>query len=307
MLKERGLEVILLDNLSTGHKEAAREFELVVCDLQEEEKLIRLFRTHKFDAVIHFAACTLVEESLQDPEKYYRNNLVGGINLLSAMRGADVRKIIFSSSAAVYGIPESEAVVEEDSGRPINAYGRTKLDFENLLEYYRGAYGFGYASLRYFNAAGAAFARGEDHRPETHLIPVVLEAALEKREVVKIFGGDYPTPDGTCIRDYIHVRDLSEAHILALESLEEGRGRIYNLGNGKGFSVKQVIETARAVTGKEIPSTMAARRAGDPPILVASAERAARELGWKPSLPLLRDIIESAWQWHASHPKGYAD
>ena len=307
MLRQRGFDVTVLDNLSTGHKEAVRNSDLVLCDLLEEEKLYELFRKRPFHAVIHFAACALVGESVKDPEKYYRNNVVGGINLLCAMRARGVKKIIFSSSAAVYGIPETPVVTEDHPQNPINPYGRTKLDFEKILEYYRSAYNFSYVSLRYFNAAGAAFGKGEDHRPETHLIPAVLHAALGKRECVEIFGDDYPTADGSCIRDYIHVADLSEAHVLALENLKQGEGRIYNLGNGNGFSVKQVIETASSVVGKKIRSKIVGRRAGDPPVLVASSEKITKELGWRPKFPALEQIVESAWKWHTQYPDGYRD
>jgi len=223
------------------------------------------------------------------------------------MRAGGAGKIIFSSSAAVYGTPRAPVVTEEHPQEPINPYGRTKLDFERILEYYKSAYGFSYISLRYFNAAGAAFEKGEDHRPETHLIPAVLQAALGKRDCVEIFGDDYPTDDGTCVRDYVHVADLSEAHILALEDLKQGEGRIYNLGNGSGFSVKQVIETASSVVGKEIRSRIVGRRAGDPPTLVASSEKIANELGWKPKFPKLDQIVESAWRWHSKYPDGYPD
>jgi len=300
MLAERGFDVTILDDLSKGHRKAARDLDLAVCSLLDEKALSNVFGKRGFDAVIHFAGRSVVGESVADPQEYYRINVVGGLNLLSAMRRAGVKRIIFSSTAAVYGSPQTDIITEEHVTSPINPYGRTKLDFEGILEYCRSAYGFGYVSLRYFNAAGAALGRGEDHNPETHLIPLALEAALGKRDYIEIFGDDYPTPDGTCIRDYIHVADLCEAHILALKGLQEQKGSIYNLGNAKGFSVREVIETARKVTAADIQARPAPRRPGDPAVLGASSDRIKSELD-------LDEIIASAWQWHKKHPDGYGD
>jgi len=262
-----------------------------------------------FDCVMHFAAHCYVGESMINPEKYYATNVVAGLRLLTAMRRAGVRRIVFSSSAATYGEPEQIPITEEHPQNPINAYGQTKLDFEHALGFYAGAYGLGYASLRYFNAAGAApdGAIGEDHDPETHLVPIVLQVALGQRKSVQIFGTDYPTRDGTCVRDYIHVCDLAQAHILAMERIEPGKGGWYNLGNGNGYTVREVIDVARKTTGRKIPAEAGPRRPGDPPELVASSEKIARELGWKPQYPDLETIIETAWRWHEAHPNGYGD
>jgi UDP-glucose 4-epimerase len=244
---------------------------------------------------------------MEKPEKYYWNNSVASLRLLAAMRKTGVKRIVFSSTAATYGNPVRTPVPEDHPTDPINAYGQTKLDFEHALKYYAGAYGIGYVALRYFNAAGAApDARiGEDHDPESHLVPIILQVALGRRDAVAIFGADYPTPDGTCIRDYIHVYDLAQAHILAMEAIEPGKGRLYNLGNGAGYSVREVIETARRVTGHRLPTKESPRRPGDPPTLVASSEKIMRELGWKPRFPDLQAIVETAWRWHQSHPNGY--
>jgi UDP-glucose 4-epimerase len=307
ILAEQGFDVTVVDNLSAGHRAAVKHADFVRCDLLDEKKLGEILAAKKVEAVLHFAASCLVGESVRDPEKYYRNNVLGTIHLLSAMRSRDVKKIIFSSSAAVYGIPETKLITEDHPEGPINPYGRTKLDCEHMLEYYRSAYSLGYVSLRYFNAAGAAYGLGEDHEPETHLIPSVLHAALGKRDAITIFGTDYPTRDGTCIRDYVHVADLSRAHVLALQTLDEGTGCFYNLGNGKGFSVKDVIETAERVVGRTIPRQSAPPRAGDPPTLVASSEKITTELGWQPEFASLEQIMESAWQWHRRHPDGYGD
>jgi UDP-glucose 4-epimerase len=258
---------------------------------------------------MHFAAHCYVGESMENPEKYYWNNVVGSLALLAAAREAGVGRFVFSSTAATYGVPDTCPITEEHPQRPINAYGQTKLDFERALSYYAGAYGLGYVALRYFNVAGASpdAGIGEDHDPETHLVPIVLEVALGKRDGVRIFGTDYPTRDGTCVRDYIHVDDLARAHILAMDGAEPGEGKAYNLGNGEGFTVREVIEAARKVTGHDIPAEEAPRRAGDPPELVASSEKIGRELGWEPHFPELEGIIETAWRWHQSHPDGYAD
>jgi UDP-glucose 4-epimerase len=294
------------DNLSAGHAAAVPAGLLVRGDLADEAALVRALGGG-FDCVMHFAAFTSVPESVADPEKYYQNNLVGSLRLLSAMRRAGVGRIVFSSTAATYGVPRTVPIPEDHPTQPINPYGKAKLDFEHALAAYAAAYGLGYAALRYFNAAGAAAdgSLGEDHRPETHLVPIVLAAALGRRDAVSVFGTDYPTPDGTCIRDYIHVDDLAEAHILAMQALRPGRGLTFNLGNGAGYSVREVIETARRVTGRPIAVQEAPRRPGDPPSLVASSEKIIRDLGWKPKYPRLETITEHAWRWHKAHPDGY--
>lgn len=308
LLAEAGHRVRVYDNLSEGHAAAVPAGSLFEGDLADEKRLVEGL-LDGFDCVMHFAAHCSVGESMEKPEKYYGNNVVGSLRLLLAMRRTGVKRIVFSSSAATYGNPVKTPIPEDHPTEPINAYGQTKLDFEHALKYYAGAYGIGYAALRYFNAAGAApdAKIGEDHDPETHLVPIILEVALGRRDAVAIFGTDYPTPDGTCIRDYIHVYDLAQAHILAMEAIEPGKGRVYNLGNGAGYSVREVIETARRVTGHRLPVKEGPRRAGDPPALVASSEKITRELGWKPRFPALQAIVETAWRWHQSHPEGYGD
>jgi len=308
-LLESGHEVTVFDNLSEGHAAAVPEGLLVRGDLADPAGLTEALKSGNFDAVVHFAANCYVGESVEDPEKYYRNNVANSLALLRAMRAADVARIVFSSSAATYGNPVENPITETHPQDPINPYGRTKLMFEQMLADYVRAYGFGCVSLRYFNAAGAApdGSIGEDHDPETHLIPIVLQVALGQREKVSIFGSDYDTPDGTCVRDYIHILDLAQAHVLALERIEPGEARMYNLGNGEGYSVRQVIEVAEKVTGKAIPHEDAARRPGDPDTLVASSQKIMCELGWRPKFPHLESIIETAWRWHRSHPDGYGD
>jgi len=307
-LAEAGHGVRVYDNLSEGHRAAVPAETLFEGDLMDEERLVEAL-SGGYDCVMHFAAHCYVGESMEDPEKYYRNNVVGSLRLLSAMRKAGARRLVFSSTAATYGEPDEVPIPEDHPTRPINAYGQTKLDVEHALAYYAGAYGLGYCSLRYFNAAGAApdAVIGEDHDPETHLVPIVLQVALGQRDEVKVFGSDYPTRDGTCIRDYIHVWDLAQAHILAMEAIEPGVGLTYNLGNGSGYSVREVIEIASKVTGHDIPAARAARRPGDPPELVASSERISADLGWTPEYPDLEAIIETAWRWHEAHPQGYGD
>ena len=307
-LVEAGHAVRVYDNLSEGHRAAVPADVLFEGDLMDEARLAEAL-ADGFDCVMHFAAHCYVGESMEDPEKYYRNNVVGSLHLASAMREAGVGKIVFSSTAATYGEPREVPIPEDHPQQPINAYGQTKLDFERVLAYYAGAYGLGYAALRYFNAAGAApdAMIGEDHDPETHLVPIVLEVALGQRERVEIFGTDYPTRDGTCVRDYIHVCDLAQAHVLAVEAIQPGVGLAFNLGNGSGYSVREVIEVARKVTGHAIPAVETPRRPGDPPELVASSAKITRELGWKPEHPDLQTIIETAWRWHQSHPNGYGD
>ncbi|MBN2583901.1 MAG: UDP-glucose 4-epimerase GalE [Planctomycetes bacterium] len=309
LLMEAGHDVTVYDNLSEGHAAAVPAEMLVRGDLADLGAVTAAMKAKRFDAAMHFAAHCYVGESVTEPQKYYVNNVTNALNLLRAMREADVGKIVFSSTAATYGNPIETPITETHPQNPINPYGRTKLMFEQALADYSRAYGMGYTALRYFNAAGAApdGKLGEDHDPETHLIPLVLYAAMGKRKKVSIFGTDYETPDGTCVRDYIHIYDLAQAHILALEAMKPGDGRKYNLGNGSGYSVREVIETAAKIVGKEIPHDEAPRRAGDPAVLVASSEKIVRELGWKPQFPHLESIIETAWRWHRDHPDGYAD
>ncbi|KIL43312.1 UDP-glucose 4-epimerase GalE [Jeotgalibacillus campisalis] len=309
-LKRRQEKVVVLDSLQTGHEGAVDpEVPFYKGDLRDSAFLDKVFTAHKIDAVIHFAANSLVGESVSDPLKYYDNNVGGAISLLQAMNRHEVKKIVFSSTAATYGEPENSVIEENDPTVPTNPYGETKLAIEKMLKWSAGAYGIHSISLRYFNVAGAdpEGERGEDHDPETHLIPIVLQVALGQREKISVFGNDYQTPDGTCIRDYIHVADLVDAHLLAIEKLEDlpEQAAVYNLGNGKGFSVMEVIEAARAVTGHAIPASIEKRRAGDPAMLVASSAKAGRELGWSPKIPELQAIIQSAWNWHQTHPEGY--
>lgn len=302
-----GHEVIVYDNLSRGHAEAVPPGLLVVGDLTDEERLADLMRERQVEAVMHFAALALVGESVQHPERYYRNNVVGSFHLLEAMRRSGVGRIVFSSTTATYGTPEQMPIAEETSQNPINPYGFSKLVVERMLADYAAAHGLAYAALRYFNAAGAAAdgSLGEDHTPESHLIPIVLQVALGQRPAVQILGNDYPTPDGTCIRDYVHVEDLAEAHLAALERLQPGRGLHVNLGTGCGYSVQQVIDACRKVTGHPIPAVVAPRRQGDPPALVADNRKAAELLGWTPRYQTIESIVETAWRWHRSHPHGY--
>ncbi len=303
-----GHEVVVYDNLSKGHRSAiAPEASFVQADLADASTLRNTLSGNAIEAVIHMAAYSLVGESCVDPAKYYQNNLVNGLTLLEAMREASVNRIVFSSTAATYGEPEKQPIEETALTRPTNPYGETKLASEHAMRWYTEAYGLRYASLRYFNAAGATENFGEDHDPESHLIPIALQAAAGQRAHVEVYGDDYPTPDGTCVRDYIHVIDLARAHILALSVLDEG-SRIYNLGcGGDGYSVKQVLETAREVTGKEIAARVGPRRAGDPATLIAASDKIKRELGWKPEFQDLRVIIESAWRWMQKHPNGYSN
>ncbi|MDP8249080.1 MAG: UDP-glucose 4-epimerase GalE [Candidatus Tritonobacter lacicola] len=300
-LLSEGHEVTVYDNLENGYREAVvQDAGIVVGDLSDADLLRKSLGG--MDAVIHFAAHSKVPESVTMPAKYFRNNLVNSIVLLNAMREEEVPKIVFSSTAAVYGVPSACPIMEDSPTEPINPYGESKLFFEGILEDYHRAYGIGFVSVRYFNAAGATDRLGEDHRPETHLIPIILKAALSGSAEVKIYGTDYNTPDGTCVRDYIHVSDLAAAHILALEPGCQG---IFNLGNGTGYSVRQVIDAAREITGMDIKTVESSRRPGDPPILVASSERISRALGWKPRYPELGTIIETAWNWMRAHPEGY--
>lgn len=308
-LKKAGYEVIVLDNLVYGHRdlvEQVLQVELIVGDINDRPLLDRLFAERKIDAVMHFSAYAYVGESVTDPAKYYRNNVIGTVTLLEAMIAASIKKFVFSSTCATYGVPHTVPIAEDHSQNPINPYGATKLMVERILQDFDPAYDLKSVSFRYFNAAGAdpTGNLGEDHEPETHLIPLVLMAAMGKRDSISIFGTDYPTDDGTCIRDYIHVTDLAEAHILGLEYLlKGGDSAIFNLGNGNGFSVKQVIDTARQVTGREIKVTLGDRRPGDPPILVGSSDKARNILGWEPKFPAMKEILTHAWQWHQRRHK----
>ncbi|PSO90006.1 MAG: UDP-glucose 4-epimerase GalE [Cyanobacteria bacterium QS_3_48_167] len=303
-LQRRGYEVIVLDNLVYGHRDIAEKVlkvELVVGDISDRSLLDDLFATRNITAVMHFSAYAYVGESVSDPAKYYRNNVVGTLTLLEAMAAASVQKFVFSSTCATYGMPETIPIPENHPQNPINPYGATKLMVEQILKDFEAAYGLKSVSFRYFNAAGAdpTGLIGEDHHPETHLIPLILLAALGKRDSISIFGTDYPTRDGTCIRDYIHVTDLAQAHVLGLEYLlQGGETEIFNLGNGNGFSVREMIATAQAVTGREIPVALGDRRPGDPPSLVGSSEKARKSLGWHPQYSDLSQIVSHAWQWH---------
>ncbi|MCS6850276.1 MAG: UDP-glucose 4-epimerase GalE [Gemmataceae bacterium] len=307
LLLEHGHDVWVYDNLSRGHRQAVPADRLIVADLAEKERLDQVLVLQRVDAVMHFAAWCHVDESVREPAKYYQNNVVNTLNLMDCLRRHRIRRFVFSSTAATYGVPEQVPITEETPQRPINPYGAGKLAVERALADYATAYGWGYAALRYFNAAGASpdGRIGEHHEPETHLIPLVLMTALGQRPHVAIYGTDYPTPDGTCIRDYVHVDDLAEAHLRALERLEPGKGWCYNVGIGRGYSVREVIRAAEEVTGRPIPVVAADRRPGDPPVLVASSEKIQRELGWRPGYTDLRAIIETAWTWHRSHPRGY--
>ena len=310
-LIKKGHEVVVVDNLVTGYVKAVPEkATFYQGDIRDFDFLDDLFKKEKIDAVIHFAAFSLVGESVTNPLKYYDNNLYGTKVLLDAMIKNDIKKIVFSSTAATYGEPENIPILETDRTCPTNPYGETKLAMEKMFHWASKAHGLSYVSLRYFNACGADATGqiGEAHNPESHLIPLVLQVPNGKRESVSIYGTDYDTPDGTCIRDYIHVTDLAEAHILAVEYLAKGgESNIFNLGNGVGYSVREVIETARRVTGHPIPATEVPRRAGDPARLVASGEKAKNILGWEPKIKQLDEIVESAWKWHKAHPEGYTN
>lgn len=309
LLIKEGYKVTVLDNLVNGHKESVPDgVEFVELDLGEREVLTKFIEHNNFDAVIHFAAFIEAGLSMKEPEKFFENNCVNGTNLLNAMVANDLKIIIFSSTAAVYGDPVSESIKEDHPLNPVNHYGRTKLIFENILSMYAETHGLKYTSLRYFNAAGAdpSGEIGEDHDPETHLIPLIFRTALGKRKSISIFGTDYDTKDGTCVRDYIHVNDLAQAHILVLEKLfETGEGDIYNLGNGHGFTVKEVIEAAEKVIGYPIPKEEEGRRDGDPAVLIADSKKIKSKLGWQPKYTSIEDIIETAWKWHKDHPGGY--
>ncbi len=307
-LRSRGYDVVVYDNLTTGHIEAVGDAIFVKGDLFDVELLKDTFKKYGVDSVIHFAAYSLVGESMTNPLKYYHNNVAGTLALLEAMVACDVKYLVFSSSAATYGDTGEDIISETSPQKPTSVYGMTKLMMEQLMADFDKAYGLKYVALRYFNAAGAHDSGeiGEDHNPESHLIPIIMQVLNGKREKLGIFGDDYPTPDGTCIRDYIHITDLADAHIKALESLKSGASsNAYNLGNGNGFSVKQVVETVEKVVGRPVKREIVPRRAGDPAILVASSDKIKKELGWKPAYDSLEKIVASAWKWHSTHPDGF--
>jgi UDP-glucose 4-epimerase len=308
LVQAAGHDVWIYDNLSKGHAAAALPGRLIEGEVGNRAQVKSALTQHNIEAVMHFAAFALVGESVETPHIYYQNNVVATLELLEAMRECDVKKIVFSSTTATYGEPDTIPITEAEDQKPINPYGFTKLVVEHALADYAHAYDWGYAALRYFNAAGAAPSGeiGEDHTPESHLIPIVLQVALGQREHITVFGNDYPTPDGTCIRDYIHVDDLGSAHVKALEKLEPGKGLQLNLGTGKGHSVREVIDACREVTGHKIPEVMGQRRPGDPPELVADSSQAQSVLDWKPQYMDIESIVRTAWKWHRSHPNGYA-
>jgi len=306
-LIEAGDAVVVFDNLSQGHREAVHpEADFVLGDLADRDVVDEVFATYRPDAVMHFASNTLVGESMEQPFLYLGDNVTNGLNLLRSAVEHGVRRFILSSTANLFDEPEEIPIDEDERIVPGSPYGESKFILERMLHWLDRIYGFRYAALRYFNAAGASARYGEDHDPETHLIPLVLQVALGQRDMIAIFGDDYPTRDGTCVRDYVHVIDLAQAHILALRALDQGSRR-YNLGNGQGFSVKEVIDVAREVTGHPIPAEVTARRPGDPAVLIAGSETIRDELGWTPQYPTLRDIIKTAWHWHKAHPHGYAE
>jgi UDP-glucose 4-epimerase len=305
LLLDEGHVVSIFDNLSEGHRHALdSRADFTQGELEDRQSVEKLLRSQRPDAVMHFAANALVGESMQNPSKYFRNNIGNGVNLLDAMVSSGVEKIVFSSTCAIFGPPDRVPIDENMPLRPINPYGESKLAFEKILRWYGEIHRLRFVSLRYFNAAGASEKFGEDHRVETHLIPNVLKVALGEKPHVEIFGTDYETPDGTCIRDYIHILDLAHAHILALGSAKSG---FYNLGTGGGSSVREVIDACRTITGRKIDIVEKPRRPGDPPRLIASSEKIKRELGWKPQFQSLDAIIESAWKWHQKFPRGYGD
>ena len=305
-LLRAGHQVIVYDDLSHGHRRALPEgAEVIIGEVGEREALRRVFQQHRPEAVMHFAALIEAGESMRSPERYFRNNTASSLTLLECMLQHDCKRLVFSSTAALYGNPERTPIQEDAALVPTNAYGESKLLVERMLAWFQRIHGLRYASLRYFNAAGGAGELGEDHQPESHLIPLVLQVAQGKRPSIAIYGTDYATPDGTCIRDYVHVLDLASAHVLALNALAARDQLIYNLGNGRGFSVRQVVEVARKVTGHAIAAEDAPRRPGDPAVLVASSEKICCELGWQPRYPELEQIVASAWEWRRKHPNGY--
>lgn len=304
-LLDHGHEVVVFDSLVKGHREAVdpRVRRFVHGDLADRDLVFKVLQEEKPEGIIHFAAFIEVGESMKDPGKYFINNDACGLNLLEAAVAAKVRKIVFSSTAATYGMPSVIPIPETEKTEPINAYGDSKLIFEKILRWYRDIHGLDYIALRYFNACGATAKFGEDHNPESHLIPIILQVAQGKRDALQIYGNDYETPDGTCIRDYVHVLDLAQAHLLALESRLTGA---FNVGSGKGFSVTQILEAAREITGHPIPANFAPRRPGDPPFLISDSAKARTQLGWKPAHDDIRGIIRDAWNWRQRHPQGYA-
>ena len=303
MLLDDGYEVTVFDNLECGHRAAVDpRARFVQGDLRDADVVLAAVKEAKPDAIMHFAAYALVGESMHIPERYYRNNVIGGLNLAEAALSADVPRFIFSSTCATYGQPESVPIRETTPQHPTNPYGESKLALEKALSWYSDCHGLTTTFFRYFNACGATETLGEDHDPESHLIPIVLQVALGQREAINVYGDDYDTPDGTCIRDYIHIVDLARAHVLALSQTSSD---VFNLGTGNGFSVKEVVEVCREVTGRDIPMVMAPRRSGDPARLVAAADKAHAELGWSPQFTQLKDIVSGAWQWHQRHPNGY--
>ncbi len=305
----RGHDVWVYDNLSRGHRASVPVERLIVADLNETHRLDHVLLEQRIEAIVHFAAWTYVGESVEKPAQYYQNNLVNTLNLMDCARRQNVRRFVFSSTAATYGMPDRMPITEATPQRPINPYGNSKLAVEHALSDFARAYHWGYAALRYFNASGAHPSGdiGEDHRPETHLIPLAIQAAMGQRAHLDIYGTDYPTPDGTCIRDYIHIDDLAEAHLLALERLGPDSALIYNLGIGRGYSVREVIRTVEEVSGKHVPVRETARRPGDPAELVASSDKIQRELGWRLRYTDLHTIVATAWKWHSKHPRGYAN
>jgi len=308
LLLDRDCRVTIIDNVSRGHRQAVPErARLIVGDIGDAACLERVFGEGRFDAVMHFAALIEAGESMQVPERYFRNNTANTLTLLEAVLAHKVPRFVFSSTAALYGEPDRTPIEEKAELHPTNAYGESKLYVERMLAWFHRIHGLRYASLRYFNAAGARQGHGENHEPESHLIPIILKVALGQRDSVSIYGTDYPTPDGSCVRDYIHVSDLAMAHLLVLEALKKETQCIYNLGNGRGFSVNEVIEEARRVTGHPIPALEAPRRTGDPAVLVACSDKIRRELGWEPRCKDLSEIIQSAWEWHRLHPQGYRE
>jgi UDP-glucose 4-epimerase len=305
-LLERGYEPVVYDDLLHGHRAAlGKDVKLIVGDIGDRAALDRVFAEYQPQAVMHFAAFIEAGESMQHPERFFRNNTANALTLLEAMLAHNVKRFVFSSTAALYGTPEKTPIEENAPLRPTNAYGESKLLVEQMLDWLNRIHRLRYSCLRYFNAAGAAGEQGEDHHPESHLIPLALQVALGTRKELAIFGTDYRTPDGTCVRDYIHVADLASAHLLVLEALQDRDKLIYNLGNGRGFSVREVIETVRKVTGHAIPARESPRRPGDPAVLVASSEKIKKELGWKPKYADLESIVGSAWEWRQAHPNGY--
>lgn len=306
-LVDRGASLVVMDDLSTGHRASVPSgVPFVEGDIGDRALLEKTLRDHRVEAIVHMAASCLVGESMTDPEGYYRNNVTAGLCLLEAARASGVDKIVFSSSAAAYGAPDQAPIDEDAPLMPVNPYGETKRIFESALQWHHEAYGTRSVSLRYFNAAGAAADLGEDHHPETHLIPILMKVALGKLEQVEVFGDDYPTPDGTCLRDYVHVADLARAHVLALDAPDK-RAQVFNLGSGKTSSVLEVIQAAREATGHAIPAKTSLRRPGDPAVLLASHDRITGQLGWRPEQSDLPGIIGSAWAWHRDHPEGYTD